>query len=301
MSGLGPPVTLPAAVAGNRHGVVGSRALVLGSGGVTGVAWQLGVLSGLARAGVELGGADLVIGTSAGAVVGAQLCSGADPARLYAGQLVPGESSPDRMGPGAVACLLWSAVAARDARRARARIGRYAVSAVGAGRSRRPVFEEALPSWSWPRRRLWVTAVDADSGDFVVFGGPGRGADLVDAVSASCAVPGVWPPVRIGGRRFVDGGMRSATNADLAAGFSSVVVLAPISWGLGHLRPVSRQVAALSADVVVVSPDRWARRAIGRRLLDPARRPGAARAGYRQGLLVAGRVRGVWGGAVGSG
>jgi len=120
---------------------------------------------------------------------------------------------------------------------------------------------------------LWVTAVDADSGEFVVFGGPGCGADLVDAVSASCAVPGVWPPVRIGGRRFVDGGMRSATNADLAAGFSSVVV----------------------------SPDRWARRAIGRRLLDPARRPGAARAGYRQGLLAAGRVRGVWGGAVGSG
>ena len=294
-------MTLPAAVAGNRHGVAGTRALVLGSGGVTGVAWQIGVLSGLARAGVELGGADLVIGTSAGAVVGAQLCSGADPARLYAGQLVPGESSSDRMGPGAVSCLLWSAVAARDGRRARARIGRYAVSTAGSGVSRRPVFEEALPSWSWPRRRLWVTAVDADSGEFVVFGGPGCGADLVDAVSASCAVPGVWPPVRVGGRRFVDGGMRSATNADLAAGFASVVVLAPISWGLGHLRPVSRQVAALSADVVVVSPDRWARRAIGRRLLDPARRPGAARAGYRQGLFVADRVRGVWGGVAGSG
>lgn len=276
--------------------------MVLGSGGVTGIAWQIGVLSGLAAAGVDLAGADLVVGTSAGAVVGAQLRSGADLAALYEGQLVAGEPSPDRMGPGAVACLLWSAVGSRDGRRARARIGRYAVRAAGGSRaSRRPVFEEALPVWSWPRRPLWVTAVDADSGDLVVLDGSQPGVDLVDAVSASCAVPGVWPPVVVGGRRLIDGGMRSAANADLAAGCSAVVVLAPISWGVGHLPPVSRQVAGLGPGVVVVSPDRAARRVIGRRLLYPARRPGAARAGWRQGSAVAGRVGRLWGGASAAG
>ncbi|WP_326553593.1 patatin-like phospholipase family protein [Micromonospora sp. NBC_01813] len=276
--------------------MAGTRALVLGSGGVTGVAWQIGVLCGLARAGVDLGDADLVVGTSAGAVVGAQLRSGADLARLYAGQLVPGEPSADRMGPGAVSRVLLAAVGSRDGRRARARIGRYAVAAAAGSRvSRRPVFEEALPVWSWPQRPLWVTGVDADSGDFVVFDAS-SGVDLVDAVSASCAVPGVWPPVVIGARRFVDGGMRSAANVDLAVGYAAVVVLAPIGWGVGHLPSVSRQAVALGSGVVVVSPDRAARRVIGRRLLDPARRVGAARAGRRQGLSVAGRVGRLWGG-----
>ncbi|MFY1693862.1 patatin-like phospholipase family protein [Solwaraspora sp. WMMA2101] len=282
--------------------MAGRRAVVLGSGGVTGVAWQIGVLAGLARAGVELGVADLVVGTSAGAVVGAQLRSGADLDQLYAGQLVAGEPSTDRMGPGAVSCLLWAAVCSGDGRRARARIGRYAAAfAAGSAVSRRPVFEEALPVWSWPERPLWVTAVDAETGELVVFDGSRPGVDLVDAVSASCAVPGVWPPVVVGGRRLIDGGMRSAANADLAAGYASVVVLAPITWGLGWLAPVARQVAGLSGQVVVVSPDRAARRVIGRRLLDPARRPGAARAGWRQGSAAAGQVGRVWSGGAASG
>ncbi|MDG4768678.1 patatin-like phospholipase family protein [Solwaraspora sp. WMMD406] len=198
-----------------------------------------------------------------------------------------------------MSALAWAAVCSRDGRRARARIGRYAVAAATMPEAaRRPVFEAALPASAWPDRPLWVTAVDAVTGEFVVFdGGPvdGGPVDLVDAVGASCAVPGVWPPVTIGGRRFMDGGMRSAANADLAAGFSSVVVLAPITWGLGWLPPVSRQVAGLcSGAVAVVTPDRSARRVIGRRLLDPARRPGAARAGRRQGLAVADVVRRVW-------
>ena len=79
-----------------------------------------------------------------------------------------------------------------------------------------------------------MTAVDARTGQFVVFDAAGE-AGLVDAVGASCAVPGVWPPVTIGNRRFVDGGVRSVANADLAAGYQRVVIVAPVTVGAGLL------------------------------------------------------------------
>ncbi|RZU75818.1 NTE family protein [Micromonospora kangleipakensis] len=275
-----------------------TRALVLGGGGVTGVAWELGLLAGLAERGVELAGADLVVGTSAGSVVGAQLCSGVPVEELYAAQLRPatGEVAA-RFGVGAVARLLWAGGRTRDEVRSRARIGAMAVAArTPSEASRRAVIEGRLPAREWPARRLLVTAVDAGSGEFVVFDAA-SGVSLVEAVGASCAVPGVWPPVTIGDRRYVDGGMRSAVNADLAAGAEAVVVLAPVSSAFGPMPRLSTQVAALrrSARVAVVAPDAAARRAIGRNVLDPARRAGAARAGRAQAAAVADEVAAVWG------
>ncbi|SCG72577.1 patatin-like phospholipase family protein [Micromonospora inositola] len=275
-----------------------TRALVLGGGGVTGVAWELGLLAGLAERGVELAGADLVVGTSAGSVVGAQVCSGVPVEQLYAAQLRPatGELAA-RFGVGAVARLLWAGGRTRDEVRSRARIGAMALAARTASEaSRRAVIEGRLPSREWPARRLLVTAVDAGSGEFVVFDAA-SGVSLVDAVGASCAVPGVWPPVTIGDRRYVDGGMRSAVNADLAEGAEAVVVVAPVSSAFGPMPRLSAQVAALrrSARVTVVAPDAAARRAIGRNVLDPARRAGAARAGRAQAAAVSDEVARVWG------
>ncbi|MEV4482062.1 patatin-like phospholipase family protein [Micromonospora coxensis] len=275
------------------------RAVVLGGGGVTGVAWEWGLLAGLARRGVELAGADLVVGTSAGSVVGAQWCAGRGVEEGYAAQLAPPEGEvAARFGVAAVARLVWAGGRGRDAVRARARIGAMAVAArTGSEAARRAVIEARLPVRRWPARRLLVTAVDAASGEFVVFDA-GSGVSLVDAVGASCAVPGVWPPVTIGGRRFVDGGVRSAVNADLAAGARRVVVLAPMTAAFGPMPRLSAQVAALraaGARVVVVSPDRAARAAIGRNVLDPARRAAAARAGLAQAASVAGAVAAVWG------
>ncbi|WP_319461353.1 patatin-like phospholipase family protein [Micromonospora sp. RTP1Z1] len=275
-----------------------TRALVLGGGGVTGVAWELGLLAGLAERLVELAGADLVVGTSAGSVVGAQVCSGVPVEELYAAQLRPaaGEVAA-RFGVGAVARLLWAGGRTRDEVRSRARIGAMAVAArTPSEASRRAVIEGRLPVREWPARRLLVTAVDAGSGEFVVFDAAG-GVSLVDAVGASCAVPGVWPPVTIGDRRYVDGGMRSAVNADLAAGAEAVVVLAPVSSAFGPMPRLAAQVAALrrSARVAVVAPDAAARRAIGRNVLDPARRAGAARAGRAQAAAVVDEVTRVWG------
>ncbi|MFG1674431.1 patatin-like phospholipase family protein [Micromonospora sp. NPDC049282] len=274
------------------------RALVLGGGGVTGVAWELGLLAGLAGRGVALGEADLVVGTSAGSVVGAQVCSGTPPAELFAAQLrPPRDEVPARLGLGVLARWAWAGGRGRDAARARARVGALALSArTPSEESRRAVIAARLSTAAWPARRLLVTAVDAASGEFVVFDA-GSGVSLVDAVGASCAVPGVWPPVTVGGRRFVDGGVRSPVNADLAAGARQVVVLAPTSGAVGPMPRLSAQVAALrsaGARVAVVAPDRAARAAIGRNVLDPTRRAASARAGFAQAAVVADEVAAVW-------
>ncbi|MFI2651544.1 patatin-like phospholipase family protein [Micromonospora fulviviridis] len=267
-----------------------TRALVLGGGGVTGVAWELGLLAGLSERGLDLTAAELVVGTSAGSVVGAQVCSGTPVEELYAAQLRPaGTEVAARLGVGVLARWAWAGTRGRDAVRARARVGAMALAArTPSEQSRRAVIAARLPVAGWPARRLLVTAVDAASGEFVVFDA-GSQVPLVDAVGASCAVPGVWPPVTIGGRRYVDGGVRSAVNADLARGAQRVVVLAPTRAGFGPMPRLSA-----GARVAVVSPDRAARAAIGRNVLDPARRAAAARAGFAQASAVAEEVAAVW-------
>src|SRR5580704_18844898 len=187
-----------------------SCALVLGGGGVTGIAWETGVIAGLADQGIDLAAADVIIGTSAGSVVGADITSGQEPEALYRAQLAPPDPEPAaRIGWGLIRRLVWVTNTSRDPVRARARIGRWALAARTMPEAdRRKVIEARLPAGGWPATMLKVTAVDAGTGEFVVFDAAGE-ASLVDAVGASCAVPGVWPPVTIWNRRFVDGGMRS--------------------------------------------------------------------------------------------
>jgi NTE family protein len=117
---------------------------------------------------------------------------------------------------------------------------------------------------------------------------------LVKAVASSCAVPLVWPPVTIGGHRYMDGGMRSVANADLAAGYSRVVVVAPLTRSASLAATPQAQAAKLGVPSIVVSPDKTALAAIGPNLLDPARRRPAAEAGLAQAASVAEAVRQVW-------
>lgn len=274
-----------------------SRALVLGGGGPVGVAWEIGLLAGLAEAGVDLAGADLVVGTSAGSVVGAQVAAGTDLEQMYAAQLAATAAEiPARLGIGQLIRWGWVSLRYGDTDRGRARIGAMALAARTVPEAeRRAVIESRMPVREWPSRRLLVTAVDAGSGGFVVFDRD-SGVGIVDAVGASCAVPGVWPPVTIDGRRYVDGGVRSAANVDLAAGYERVVVIAPVVRAASRASSVAAQAAALSGRSVVVSPDEAARRAFGRNLLDPSRRGPAARAGRTQATQEATRVRQVWSG-----
>lgn len=277
---------------------MGRRALVLGGGGVTGIAWETGLIAGLAELGVDVTRADVIIGTSAGSVVGADVASGQEPEALYQAQLAPPAPEPAaRVGWDFIVRLLWDVHTSPDPKRARARLGRWALAIPTVPEAdRRKVFEARLPTSVWPSRALKVTAVDARTGQFAVFDSSGD-ASLVDAVGASCAVPGIWPPVTIGERRFMDGGMRTVANADLAHGYEQVVIVAPVAVGLGFMASPGRQAAALTAAgarVVLVRPDRAARHAIGRDVLDVSRRAAAARAGRAQASAEAPAVRAVW-------
>jgi NTE family protein len=259
---------------------------------VAGIAWMTGLLAGLADAGQDVTGVDLVIGTSAGAAVAAQLGSGlaldelfarqADPAlqareptveldmAKFAADLQPyvgGATSPSDMLQG---------------------FGRFALDAQTEPEAeRRAVIEGWLPSAAWPATPTKLIAVDCGSGEMTAFDA-GSGVSLIDAVAASCAVPGIWPPVTIDGRRYMDGGVRSADNADLAAGAERIVVISP--QGMNSeiptwlpLRDVVARLRADGASVTVVSPDAASVAAIGINPLDPATRAPAATAGRAQG------------------
>jgi len=273
------------------------RALVLGGGGVTGIAWETGLLAGLAEAGVDLVSADVVIGTSAGSVVGAQILSGVPLEDLYAEQLkeATGEIAA-KFGARAMAWFVIGSLWPGDERRGRALLGRAALRSRTVPESvRRAVIEQRLPSRSWPDRRLLITAVDAETGEARVFDRDGD-VPLPLAVAASCAVPVVWPPITINGRSFVDGGVRSAANADLATGCDRVVVLAPVAYAVRRSQRIDAQLAALGPNVqsILISPDVQARAAIGSNVLDPAHRVPSAKAGRLQAASVADAVAAVW-------
>jgi NTE family protein len=275
---------------------------VLGGGGVTGIAWEVGLLAGLREGGADVSGADLVIGTSAGSAVGAVVASGEDLEELYDEQTSPppGGGSGAVFGTREAVTLFGLMLLPGSGRTKRRRIGQAARKAkpgsaeeqveVFAARLRLP--DGSLPGW--PERDLRITAVDADTGSFTVFERE-SGVDLVRAVAASCAVPLVWPPVEINGRRYVDGGMRSAANADLATGCDVVLAIAPLWRSFGKHHSLPEQLRRTGARRTAwIAPDQASLRAIGNNLLDPAMRMGAARAGRRQGLRLAAEVGEGW-------
>lgn len=263
-----------------------TRALVLGGGGVAGIAWTTGLVAGLLAEGVDVRDADLLIGTSAGSTVGAQLASGTPVEDLYARQLDErhGEISVEVDTTELIAMMTelgddddpYSAAH-------RAKIGAMALAANTVPEERRrAVIEWRLPVHDWPDAPLRVVAVDALTGEERIFD-RSSGVELVDAVAASCAVPGIWPPVTIDGRRYVDGGVRSFTNADLADGYDNVLVIAPM------IEPDLTVATGL-----LITPDEASLAAIGVNALDPSTRPGAAKAGRAQATSVVDAVRAMW-------
>ena len=274
-------------------------ALVLGAGGITGVAWEIGVLAGLADAGVDLTGADLVVGTSAGSLVGAQIACGGELGTLFERQLQPpGVEPPARLRRSTMAQWGWAMLRSRrDDVAFRRRIGALALAeeqqagATPAEEERLRVIGSRLVSTEWPGRPLVITAVDAQSGEFRTFDRD-SGVPLVQAVAASCAVPCVYPPVTIDGRRYIDGGMRSAANADLAEGFDRVVVLAPMDRFASMRR--SERAALGNSAMRLVAPDEASMEAIGPNLLDASRRSVALAAGLAQGAALAHEIRAIW-------
>ncbi|MET1073297.1 MAG: patatin-like phospholipase family protein [Umezawaea sp.] len=276
-----------------------TRALVLGGGGLAGVAWEIGLLTGLAEGGVDLRGADLVVGTSAGSVVAAQITSGAELPDLLRAQTDPDAQTPEIAAEVDMDRLveLFGVTADQDADplEVRRRVGRAALDAPTVPEERRrEVIATRLPVHTWPSTRVLIVAVDAETGQERVFDAD-SGVELVDAVAASCAVPVVWPPVTIGGARYVDGGVRSGENADLATVHDVVLVLQAME--VEGMDALTGQVDGLrqeGAAVLVVGMDERSSDAIGPNPLDPATRTPCARAGREQGLRIAAEVAAFW-------
>ncbi|HXA58221.1 MAG TPA: patatin-like phospholipase family protein [Streptosporangiaceae bacterium] len=274
------------------------RALVLGGGGVAGIGWEAGLIVGLRLAGVDLTVADLIVGTSAGSVTGTFVAQGADLAveidriaqHADAGEMEPPVTDMDVV-MRAFGILYDPALDPQEARR---RVGALALetSVAGAGERLKEIGDR-LPEGHWPDRRLLITAVDTEDGAFTVWDRD-SGAPLRLAVASSCAVPCVFPPVEIGGRRYMDGGVRSPSNADLAKGAAKVVVIEPMA----HFSPrktLERELAELGdAQVATVGPDQAAIEAFGVNVLDPALWRPTFKAGLAQAAAIAERVGSVW-------
>jgi len=276
------------------------RGLVLGGGGITGIAWETGLLFGLQELGVDVTTADAVVGTSAGSVVGAQITTGSTLEDLFAYQVSTPKPAPlASIGPGVMVGFAWSMLKARGDLEGFGRVvGQWSVRRADAGKlptldERLAAIRERLPIQKWAGDgRLLVTAVDATTGALRVFDGS-DGVPLVDAVAASCAVPGVYPPVPIDGRPYIDGGARSGSNADLVADCDRVLGFTPVDRAFGPMRTAGQLLG--SVPHLVVSPDADSVAAIGKNVLDPAQRPASARAGRAQAAAVAPRAREIWG------
>ncbi|HET6501742.1 MAG TPA: patatin-like phospholipase family protein [Amycolatopsis sp.] len=300
--------------------MVHNVALVLGGGGAAGQAWQIGVIAGLAESGRDLTEtADLVIGTSSGATTAAHVRSGIPPAELLASVLSP-PVQPVGQNPAQPPSLPMNTVfermrvigaaatSAADLQRAMGAFGLESDSVLGPGAAqRRALVAARLPYPEWPNRPMIVVAVNAHTGELAAFDRD-SGVDLVDAVTASTALPGLVPTHGINGTHYINGGVRSGENADLASGYANVVVLSPFGgrsgtppkgqfeglrrepeWGTD----LASQVEALrtqGSHVEVITPDADSRAAMGTNQMDPATRGPAARAGFAQGKQEATRV-----------
>jgi NTE family protein len=278
-------------------------ALVLAGGGVAGIAWELGVLLGIRDEQPEaaariLADATRLIGTSAGAAVAAQLAGGTPLDDLYAAQLSDQHSEIfvelNFAEFGAMmATTMANATSPEDRRR---RFGALAINAdTPATEDRRRSVDGRLPVKTWGDRDLRLTTIDAESGELLVID-RNSGIDLVDAVMASCAIPAIWPVVEINGHKYMDGGMRTIANADLAAGSDPVLILVPSPpvSPLGDAIPAEELAALSPARVDVVYADDASIAAFGTNPLDPSIRKAAAEAGRAVGRNVAATVAQNW-------
>jgi NTE family protein len=272
------------------------RALVLAGGGIAGIAWETGVLRGIAdespAAARLLLDSDVLVGTSAGSAVAAQIGSGSTLDALFDRQVAESSAEIDSgVNVDDITEVFLTALsepydgATDKTRQQMRRIGAVALATETVPEPvRRRVIAQRLPSHDWPDRVLRLTAIDVVTGELVVFDRE-SGVELVDAVAASCAVPGAWPPVTIAGRRYMDGGIGSSVNLGVAGDCDVAVVLvpsgvdAPAPFGDGP----SAEIAAFAGKTCAVFADDGSLAAFGPNPLDPRCRVASAMAGREQG------------------
>jgi NTE family protein len=282
-----------------------TRALVLGGGGAVGVGWQTGLLIGLREAGVDMAGAEAIVGTSAGALVGALLASGREVTDAFTSLAALGQSiDPDSLAAGDEAFLsaVRQASLEADPRQALRAIGRAAKEASTPAEDVYLRLFGTLDDIAWPAG-FRCTAIDTDTGDLIVWH-QGSGVPLLHAVASSCAIPMLFPTVTIKDRSYIDGGLLSHVNATAAAPTDVLVVLSchPLgSQGAGG----SGSLAASVTPDAELAPLRQTRRLVAvepdfsdieapANMMDPNLAIEAFQIGKRQASSEAAAIRAAW-------
>jgi NTE family protein len=274
-----------------------TRALVLSGGGTAGGAWMAGYISALRGQGVDLGDADLIIGTSAGARTAAQLATGTlgQAVRRYRRGDIPAVELHATL-PEFVATSMRIIAETPDKQEAARRVANLGPlgGQLASAAERDRMLAALVPATDWPGQRLLITAVDAETGHRAAFGAD-SGAGLLEAVAASGALPGMFPLVTIGGRRYADGGAHSLYNADLAVGHDVVTVLTPLPINDYLRATLDAEVAALStAAVHLLSADQESLAAIGPNAFAAEAVPTSADAGTAQARRDIAKLRAIW-------
>jgi len=279
------------------------RALVLSGGGPLAVAWECGLVAGLAEEGVIAGDADFILGTSAGAIVGAQLAHGRSPQALADAILDEANGTAPRglqqFPPAVMAKLPELFVKAHaspgDPALARAEIGAYAMAQAAEPETASIArFTALLEVTDWPERAFGCVVVDAEDGGVRILTHD-SGASLPQAVAASCSLPGLSLPIAIAGRRYFDGGFASTANADLATGYDEVLVISFRAAGPtgdrmeARLQPQLARLRDSGARVRAILPDAACLALLA--TMDVRRRPDIARGAIMQGRAEAARLR----------
>lgn len=268
-----------------------SLGIVLGGGGITGLVWETGILAGLLDQGIDLSRADKIVGTSAGSFVGAALANHynmkeyldriSDPSKmnefaeaspavyqLWTEAFIIGGSNKEKVGQkmGEIICTHPSKVSREK---------------------RMEIVRNRLVSLEWPQN-LFISAVDAKTGKLHIFDW-NSDVSLLEAVSASGAVPGVWPHMSFLGRDWIDGGMVSPTNAEYMVGCDNILVFAPLNKKYGLIPSVHEEVEKLSehSRVILVEPNEHSNEAIGTNIYDSSNVFQISQAAFKQGIELA--------------
>ncbi|WP_433566399.1 patatin-like phospholipase family protein [Nocardia sp. CA-151230] len=268
------------------------HALVLGGGGAVGLSWMAGVVIALREAGIDPALAERIVGTSAGAVVGAALAAEVDLSLLLRRPTPDSDLPPIRFDPNSFGEIMGIlATPGLDPDEARRRAGVRALEmAVGDPADHIARIGGFVGNASWPQRDLRITAISVTTGALQVWTPDGK-ATLPEALASSTSVPGVFPPIPIDGAYYFDGGMRSPINADLAAGAERMLIIEPLAHLFPH-SPTDRELGGAATAFIV--PDAGAIAAYGPDLFNAAALEPAYEAGLRQGAEAAPGLKDFW-------
>ena len=271
------------------------RALVLGGGGITGIAWESGVLAALIENGMKISQIDKIFGTSAGAFVGAVLSNNQD-MKSYYHYLNENKDPNEQTKLKKEVYEMWRQAYIQGGNNQES-IGRLLgemidqVQPVISMKERKKAIAKRLNDSKWTSQ-LVITAINARTGQLETINQQ-IGMDLIDSVAASEAVPGLWPHVTMNGKDYIDGGMVSSTNACLAKDFKQILIIAPLTQKIGKLPNVFDDEITLSntSDVYTITPDEFSKSIIGDNIYDASVIIEVGNAGYEQGKRLAKEIK----------